>query len=103
MQMTMSAARPEQSLINWVHVSRGLLSTVRGSAVLLGDAAHALTPNLGRGACESIVDAVRLGVLLNRYSPPEALRGYRHQRLTSPQATRIAAGAPLSLAPRTGR
>jgi len=102
-QKTIAAARPEQTLINGVHVSRGLLSTVRGSAVLIGDAAHAMTPNLGRGACESIVDAVRLGVLLNRYSPAEALRRYRHQRLISPQAIRIASGALMSLALSNGR
>src|SRR5262249_53478944 len=31
-----------------------------GSAVLLGDAAHPMTPNLGQGACQAIADAVVL-------------------------------------------
>lgn len=38
---------------------------VNGRYVVLGDAAHAMTPNLGRGACEAILDAVSLGRALN--------------------------------------
>lgn len=34
---------------------------VRGTVALIGDAAHAMTPDLGRGACEALVDAVTLG------------------------------------------
>jgi 2-polyprenyl-6-methoxyphenol hydroxylase-like FAD-dependent oxidoreductase len=36
----------------------------RGRVVLLGDAAHAMTPNLGQGACQAIEDAVTLGQCL---------------------------------------
>lgn len=37
----------------------------RGRHVLVGDAAHAMAPNLGRGACEALVDAVALAATLN--------------------------------------
>lgn len=37
---------------------------VNGRVVLLGDAAHAMTPHLGQGACQAIEDAVVLGSLL---------------------------------------
>ena len=37
----------------------------RGRHVLIGDAAHAMAPNLGRGACEALVDAVALATALN--------------------------------------
>ncbi len=38
----------------------------RGAAVLLGDAAHPTTPNLGQGACMAIEDAVVLARSLHR-------------------------------------
>ncbi|GAA3946014.1 FAD-dependent monooxygenase [Microbacterium soli] len=41
-----------------------LPSFVRGRTALLGDAAHAMTPNLGQGAGQAIEDAATLAVLL---------------------------------------
>jgi 2-polyprenyl-6-methoxyphenol hydroxylase-like FAD-dependent oxidoreductase len=38
-----------------------LVPFAQGRVVLLGDAAHAMTPNLGRGACSAIEDAGALG------------------------------------------
>ncbi|WP_166348396.1 FAD-dependent monooxygenase [Phytoactinopolyspora limicola] len=35
-------------------------SMVRGHTVVIGDAAHAMAPNAGRGACEALLDAVHL-------------------------------------------
>ncbi|HEX2773147.1 MAG TPA: FAD-dependent monooxygenase [Micromonosporaceae bacterium] len=37
-----------------------LRTYISGNAVLIGDAAHAMTPDLGRGACEALIDAVTL-------------------------------------------
>ncbi|MCC9144480.1 MULTISPECIES: FAD-dependent monooxygenase [unclassified Arthrobacter] len=37
-----------------------LRSYISGNVALLGDAAHGMAPNLGRGACEALLDAVAL-------------------------------------------
>lgn len=42
-----------------------LASNVRPGVALVGDAAHAMAPNLGRGACESLIDAAALGAALS--------------------------------------
>lgn len=60
-----------------------------GSTVLVGDAAHAITPNLGFGASLAIEDAVTLGLLLADGCPAgevaSALRRARHRRSRSVQ------------------
>ena len=54
----------------------------RGNVTLLGDAAHATTPNLGQGACQALEDAVVLAHCLSETNPVEAaLRKYEDFRL----------------------
>ncbi|TDL44643.1 FAD-dependent oxidoreductase [Kocuria rosea] len=54
-----------------------LPSYVQGHTVLLGDAAHGMAPNLGRGACEALVDATALVEALAAASDvPGALHRY---------------------------
>jgi len=43
-----------------------------GNIVLIGDAAHATTPNMGQGACQAIEDAVVLADELAAHDNPEA-------------------------------
>jgi 2-polyprenyl-6-methoxyphenol hydroxylase-like FAD-dependent oxidoreductase len=58
-----------------------LPSYVAETVALVGDAAHAMTPDLGRGACEALVDAVALVRSLESTSDiPAALRGYDRAR-----------------------
>lgn len=60
----------------------------RGNVTLLGDAAHASTPNLGQGACQALEDAVVLAHCLSEISPVEtALRQY--ERLRIPRTSAI--------------
>lgn len=40
--------------------SAPLRSMVRGRTAVIGDAAHAMAPNAGRGACEALIDAAAL-------------------------------------------
>lgn len=56
--------------------------------VLVGDAAHATTPNLGQGACMAIEDGVVLAnTLANINNPEEAFRVFESKRIA--RTTRI--------------
>lgn len=53
----------------------------KGHTVLLGDAAHATTPNMGQGACMGVEDAVVLLQELDRASSvAEAMAGFSRRR-----------------------
>ena len=54
----------------------------RDRTILIGDAAHAMTPNLGQGAGMSIEDAAILPQVVAASNPAEAIRALRHQRVT---------------------
>lgn len=59
-----------------------LKSWTQGRVMLLGDAAHAMTPNLGQGACQAIEDAVVLARCVGENAQvSEALKTYEAQRL----------------------
>lgn len=94
----LSLAEPARTLINGISISRPLTHVVSGRAVLIGDAAHAMAPNLGRGACEAIRDAVCLGGLLTRHEPADALARYRYRRLVQPQLIKSAATLVMRVA-----
>ena len=94
----LDAATPETTLAQRIWTTPRLRSYVRGRLVLVGDAAHAMTPNLGRGACEALVDAVTLGRLLNTRVMPEALAAYDRARVRSTQRVRAASSVLMRLA-----
>ncbi|MGL5892165.1 MAG: FAD-dependent monooxygenase, partial [Bacteroidia bacterium] len=59
-----------------------------GRVLLLGDAGHATTPNLGQGACQAIEDAVLLPKFLSASSTVEqSLKAFSDLRL--PRTTKI--------------
>ncbi|HEY5877712.1 MAG TPA: FAD-dependent monooxygenase [Nakamurella sp.] len=71
-----------------------LPSFVRGRCVLLGDAAHAMTPNLGQGGNQALEDAVTLAALLSGPGRiDDALAEY--DRLRRPRTQRIARQASV--------
>ncbi|MFC8696350.1 FAD-dependent oxidoreductase [Streptomyces parvus] len=66
-----------------------------GHVALVGDAAHAMTPNLGQGACTAILDADALTRALAEAAPGPAgvagaLRAYDRERRRSAQRTAFA-------------
>ncbi len=69
-----------------------LSSYISGRVALLGDAAHATSPDLGQGACQAIEDAVVLAAALDRQpNVAAALADYDRQRRPRTQALARAA------------
>ncbi len=69
-------------LRNDIYELQNLHQWSSGRVTLLGDAAHAMTPNLGQGACQAIEDAVAIADCLKKTTNiPAALINYEKQRI----------------------
>lgn len=79
-------------------VTPALPRYLKGRYVVIGDAAHGMLPNLGRGACDAIADAASLAASLNA---GEDLRLWQARRLPPTQAARAASNTLMRVA--TGR
>lgn len=103
-RQTLDAATPELTVVNSIMESAPTRTFVRGRYVLIGDAAHAMSPNLGRGAGEAIMDAVTLGEALNHEGLAGA-RTYNRTRRWAAQWVRVAAAGArrLALSEQAGR
>jgi 2-polyprenyl-6-methoxyphenol hydroxylase-like FAD-dependent oxidoreductase len=53
-------------------------SWYRGRAAIIGDAAHAMSPNLGQAACVAMTNSVGLAQALDRYDIDTALSVWQH-------------------------
>lgn len=95
--LVLAAATPEGTLAQRIWTVPALGRYARDGSVLVGDAAHGMTPNLGRGACEALIDAVILAELLNSRPVPEALKVYNRRRVLRSQALRVASSAMTRL------
>lgn len=90
---TLASAGPD-TLATRIWVAPPMRRYRRGRYVVIGDAAHAMAPNLGRGACDAIVDAVTLaGALAN-----DRLGLWQARRLPVTQAARAIASIAMRTA-----
>lgn len=89
----LDATRPDAVLRHDVHeLATPLPTFTAGRVALLGDAAHAMTTNLGQGACQALEDAVVLAAALAAEPSVEAaLTHYDAER--RPRSTGVARAA----------
>ncbi len=73
----LDAADPGSVLHHDLYELPPLKTYTCGNVVLAGDAGHAMTPNLGQGACQALEDAVVLG---NVMASGDGLGAYDRQR-----------------------
>ncbi|MFI1241147.1 FAD-dependent monooxygenase [Nocardia salmonicida] len=73
----LAAADPDTVLHNDIYDLPALPTFTAGRIALLGDAAHAMTPNLGQGGCQALEDAVVLAQLAGE---PDGLARYDRER-----------------------
>lgn len=99
----LAAATPQSTLVHGVHTAPPVWP-VRENVVLLGDAAHAMAPNLGHGANTALQDALALARAVRGRAGPEralhryALHRYALHRALPGQGWRLASEAMMRLA-----
>ncbi|MEU4322207.1 FAD-dependent monooxygenase [Nocardia fluminea] len=97
----LAAADPNTVLHNDIYDLPALPTFTAGCIALLGDAAHAMTPNLGQGGCQALEDAVVLARLADE---PDGLARYDRERRPRTQmivdrSARVGTIAQLSARP----
>jgi 2-polyprenyl-6-methoxyphenol hydroxylase-like FAD-dependent oxidoreductase len=82
------ASTPEDALLRHdvYYLNARLPTFVHGRVALLGDAAHAVTPDIGQGACLAIEDAVTLAAAIQRSGIADGLSMYDAARRPRTQA-----------------
>ncbi|MFI1577113.1 FAD-dependent monooxygenase [Embleya sp. NPDC020630] len=85
------AAAPAERILHLdVHeMATPLPAHHRGRVVLIGDAAHAMTPNLGQGGNQALEDAIELADVLSEVTAAgvvDALPGYSRRRVARTSA-----------------
>ncbi|WP_280407537.1 FAD-dependent monooxygenase [Nocardia brasiliensis] len=76
----LAAAHPDAVLQHDTYELPKLRSYVSGKVAVLGDAAHAMAPNLGQGACQALEDAVTLAATVDAHGVAAGLAEYDRRR-----------------------
>lgn len=76
------SVNPDKILRNDIFDFKPITKWVNGNIALLGDAAHATTPNLGQGACQAVEDAFSISEELSKTDNIEsAFLNYQKHRI----------------------
>lgn len=76
------AATDPDALIPFSIHARGIPRRLgQGRIICVGDAAHAMEPNMGQGGCQAIEDAAALGAAASRTRPDGLLKEFERLRL----------------------
>ncbi len=78
----------EQIILNDIKDLNHIPNWHKGNVCLLGDAAHATTPNMGQGACQAVEDAYVLAQLFKQGLPLENIFS-NYEKLRQPRARYI--------------
>lgn len=76
-----AATDPDALLPYAIHARAVPRRLGRGRIICVGDAAHAMEPNLGQGACQAIEDGAMLGRLARDHEPAAILPAFERARL----------------------
>ncbi|WP_179218858.1 FAD-dependent monooxygenase, partial [Akkermansia muciniphila] len=65
-----------------IHDIEPFMNFYKGRVVLLGDAAHSTTPDIGQGGCQAMEDAIYLAraLQINTFGLSDALERYQNKR-----------------------
>ena len=98
-------ATPADSIVrNDIYDRRPSRTWARARVALIGDAIHPMTPDLGQGACQGLVDAVTLaGCVARADDLRAALLSYQRQRWRNAAVTTMIARTMASTGQRHGR
>lgn len=75
------ATPPERLIPFSIHAKPPPKRLGSGRIICVGDAAHAMEPNLGQGACQALEDAVALAILATSNAPEALLPAFEKLRL----------------------
>ncbi len=79
--LAVGATSPDRLIPFSIHAKLPPKRLGQGSIICVGDAAHAMEPNLGQGGCQALEDAVALGVAAQHRSPDAVLSLFERLRL----------------------
>lgn len=73
-----------------VYTLNALSRWSEGRVVLIGDAAHAMTPNMGQGGCQALEDAPVLAECLHTHGTDFVAAFHRYEKKRMPRVARVA-------------